>query len=156
MTVNLCAISPQQKKTLSNWLISFDYLKKWCNLSGEIMYKSLSEVRVIFVYIMQIKALHSKLLTKLSSRFSSWNEFFFAIFEFRVERHIFIIFGKFGKEQFLNSFWNFWPKNRFFDSKTGFFVKFQILHSFIWNFCNWRTILVNIRTFFLTFLQKFC
>ncbi len=35
-----------------------------------------------------------KYLTELSSWFSSRNEFF-AIFEFRVERHFFVIFGKF-------------------------------------------------------------
>jgi len=38
----------QQKQTLSNRLISFDYFLKRCNLSGEIMYKSLSEATVIF------------------------------------------------------------------------------------------------------------
>jgi hypothetical protein len=41
------------------------------------------------------KALHSELLTKLLSR----NEFF-TIFEVRVERHFFVIFRKFGIEQF--------------------------------------------------------
>ncbi len=44
----MCTISPQQKQTLSNQLISFDYFLKRCNLSGEIMYKSLSEATVIF------------------------------------------------------------------------------------------------------------
>ncbi len=45
------------------------------------------------------KALHSELLTELLSRFLSWNEFF-TISEVRVERHFFVIFGKFGIEQF--------------------------------------------------------
>jgi len=40
-------ISPA-KKTLSNRLISFYYFLKWCNLSGEMMYASLSEATVIF------------------------------------------------------------------------------------------------------------
>ncbi len=39
------------------------------------------------------KALHSKLLTELLSRFLSQNKFF-PIFEFWVERHFFVIFGK--------------------------------------------------------------
>ncbi len=38
--------------------------------------------------------------------------------------------------------------SKLFDPKTGFFdSKTQTLHSFIWYFWNWHTILVNIRTF---------
>jgi hypothetical protein len=48
---------------------------------------------------MLIKALHSELLTELSGRFPSWNEYF-VISEVRVERHFFVIFGKFGISKF--------------------------------------------------------
>ncbi len=45
------------------------------------------------------KALHSELLTELLSQFWSRNEFF-AISKFRVEHHIFEIFGKFRISKF--------------------------------------------------------
>jgi hypothetical protein len=96
------------------------------------------------------KALHSELLTQLSSWFSSRNDFF-AIFEFRVERHFFVIFGNFGifkfpkylnirKDQF-PKFPNFFQNCRtfsdlfpnfteLFDQKQGFLplnLKFYII-----------------------------
>ncbi len=114
------------------------------------------------------KALHSELLTELSSRFSSRNEFF-AIFEFRVERHFFVIFGKFGiskfpkfpnirknqfpkfpnffqtfSELFSEIFRTFWTKNRVFCPKTSNFT------SFFRNFWNLHTFSNNYRTFFRT------
>jgi len=45
------------------------------------------------------KTQHSELLIALLNRFSSQNEFS-AIFEVWVDRHFFVIFGKFGIEQF--------------------------------------------------------
>jgi len=50
-------------------------------------------------FALSIKALHSELLTELSSQFSSRNEFF-TISEVQVLRHFFLIFGNFGIEQF--------------------------------------------------------
>ncbi len=93
------------------------------------------------------KALHSELFTELSSRFSSRNEFFM-IFEFGVEHHFFVIFGKFGNSwfpKFPNLFWTFsehfliffpnfpnffWIFPNLSTQKQGFFVRFQILCSF--------------------------
>ncbi len=46
--------------------------------------------------LMKFKALHSELLTEVSSRFLSWNEFL-RVETGRVERHFFVIFGNFGK-----------------------------------------------------------
>jgi len=95
-----------------------------------------------------IKALHSELLTELSGRFPSRNEYF-VISEVRVERHFFVIFGKFGifkfpkfpniwKNQFPkfpNFFQNFRIFPELFDEKTGFFaLKPLILHHFFENF----------------------
>ncbi len=92
-------------------------------LLGFACVKAPSKTMVIF------KALLSELLTELLSWFSSRNEFF-AIFEFRVERHFFVIFGNFrtfGK----TCFQNFRTFSKLFDPKTGFFdQKTQILHSF--------------------------
>ncbi len=45
------------------------------------------------------------------------------------------------------------PNTRFYNSKTCFFVRFQILCSFL-KFLNWHTILVNIQTFFQTSISK--
>ena len=68
------------------------------------------------------KALHSELELECSKRNSSRNKFF-AIFEVRVQHHFFVIFGKFGIEQFPNVpnvrktlFLNF---SEVFDPKTG-------------------------------------
>jgi len=44
---------------------------------------------------LNFKALHSELLTELSGRFPSRNKYF-VISKVRVERHFFVIFGKFG------------------------------------------------------------
>jgi len=79
-----------------------------------------------------VKALHSELLTKLSSRFLSRNEFF-GISEVRVERHFFVLFGKFGISEF-PKFPNF---SELFDPKTGFFpldFKFYVVFSKILKF----------------------
>jgi hypothetical protein len=51
--------------------------------------------------ITTIKALHSELLTKLSSRFSSRDEFS-RVETGRTERHFFVIFGNFGKRPLPN------------------------------------------------------
>jgi len=93
---------------------------------------------------MNVKALHSELLTELSGRFPSRNEYF-VISEVRIWRHFFVIFGKFGiskfpkfpnirKNQFPklpNFFQNSRTFSELFDQKTGFFaLKPQILHHF--------------------------
>ncbi len=72
--INLCTISPQQKQTLSNRLISFDYFLKRCNLSGEIMYKSLSEATVIFA-----SAVENVLACPVRNFFTSWR--FLSLFQ---------------------------------------------------------------------------
>jgi len=120
------------------------------------------------------KALHSELLIELSGRFPSRNEYF-AISEVRVERHFFVIFGKFGISKFpkFPKFPNIW-KNQFpkfpnvfrnfrtfsehfselfqtFCPKNRFFCpKTSNFTSFFWNFWNLRTFLNNYRTFFRT------
>ncbi len=130
-------------------------------------------------YIYFSKALHSELLTELSSRFSSRNEFF-AISEVRILHHFFVIFGNFGKKQFpkfpkfpniqktlfpkfpnifrtfLNFFQSFWRKNRVFWLKNSNFTYF------FWNFeiyVHFRIISelfpnLNFQTFFQTFFAK--
>jgi len=102
--------------------------------------------------VQSTKALHSKLLTKLSSRFSSRNEFFVIFGKFRISKFPkFRNFRTFGKTSFRN-FWtfseisklfpNFFPNfSELFDQKTGFFDrKPQILHNFFQNFQIWRKI----------------
>ncbi len=53
----------------------------------------------IWINTICIKALHSELLTELSGRFPSRNEYF-VISEVRIWRHFFVIFGKFGISKF--------------------------------------------------------
>jgi len=101
---------------------------------------------------MRDKALHSKLLTKLLRRFSSWNEFF-AISEVRV----LLIFSKLPKfpnirktlfpNFFPNFFRTFWPNNRVFWLKNSNFTYF------FQNFQNLRTFLNNIRNFSRKFFE---
>jgi len=98
--------------------------------------------------VKQSKALHSELLTELSGRFPSRNEYF-VISEVRIVRHFFEVFGKFGISKFpkfpkfLNIQKNQFPKlpnffrtfyqtfPNFLTKKQGFFaLKPQILHHF--------------------------
>ncbi len=105
----------------------------------------LSKVLFVGVYFLQktlniFKALHSKLLTELSSWFSSRNKFF-SIFEVLVEHNFFVIFGKFGKfkkekfPKFLNfllTFLDFLQTfSKLFDPKTGFLLHFNFFCSFL-------------------------
>jgi len=100
------------------------------------------------------KALHSELLTQLSGRFPSRNEYF-VISEVQIWHHFFVIFGKFGiskfpkfpkfpnirknqfpkfpnffqnfrsiSEPFTELFRTFWPKKRVFCPKTSNFTSF--------------------------------
>jgi len=106
---------------------------------------------------------------KPNIRVGFWVGMSFSRFLNLILTSFFVIFGKFGIEQFPkfleipnirktlfpNFSKRFDPKTGFFDSKTGFFVRFQILPSFIWNFCN-KVRNLNCRTFFQTFSQKFC
>jgi hypothetical protein len=62
-------------------------------------------LRITVFDSMHSKALHSELLTKLSGRFPSRNEYF-VISEVRVERHFFVIFGKFGISKKIPNFEN--------------------------------------------------
>ncbi len=108
-------------------------------------------------FVLKCKALHSELLTELSGRFPSWNEYF-VISEVRIWRHFFVIFGKFGiseisdiseisehsekpvseiSELFTKLFWTFWPKTRVFCPKTSNFTSF--FRNF-WNLRNFRII----------------
>ncbi len=84
-----------------------------------------------FHFVIKVKALHSELLTELSSQFSSRNEFF-AISEFRVERHFFVIFGKFGISKFLKfpKFPNI-RKNQFPKFPNFFRTYFRIFPNFL-------------------------
>jgi len=120
------------------------------------------------------KALHSELLTELSGRFPSRNEYF-VISEVRIWHHFFVIFGKFGiskfpkfpkvpnirknqfpklpnffqnfrtfSELFTELFQTFWPKNRIFCPKTSNFT------SFFQNFQNLRNFRIITELFFRT------
>jgi len=65
-----------------NYNVWFERAEKWCLIRR--LKRKESEL--------QTKALHSKLLTELSGRFPSRNEYF-VISEVRIWRHFFVIFG---------------------------------------------------------------
>jgi len=98
------------------------------------------------------KALHSELLTKLSGRFPSRNEYF-VISEVRVEHHFFVIFGKFGISKFLkfpNIRKNQFPKfPNFFRNLPNFFRTFSELFSEL--FPNFLTEKLKFYIIFLKF-----
>ncbi len=116
-------------------------------LSSIKNYKVFYKVLRIFTYWFSwlgFKALHSELFTELSSRFLSRNEFF-VIFEFRVERHFFVIFGKFGNSSF--------PK---FPYLSELFRTFsELLSIFFRNFPNFFWIFPNFLTQKQVFLLDF-
>ncbi len=120
------------------------------------------------------KALHSEHLTELLGRFPSRNKYF-VISEVRVERHFFVIFGKFGISKFpkFPKFPNIWknqfpkfpnffrnfrtfselfskPFRTFWPKNRVFCPKTSNFTSFFWNFRNLRTFSNNYRTFYRT------